>query len=440
MRSLKRLLIVANLYHLSSRMPGIAKYLQEFGWHPTVLSPPVTRYMGSSLQEPDFVKKLRIMETPYRGDVFWFWRMLFKRMGYDTNESITEQLKDNIRKTSRRALIDVMMRWYQAIVAYPDTERNWKRPALKKADDVLGQEKFHAILSSSQAPICHIIAASLKKKYRLPWVADFRDPWTQNHNYPFGFIRKSVETRLEIRTLSGSDAIIAATPAYASKQRGLHNKSTMVVTNGFDHEYLNIPPAKLTAKFVVTYTGQIYRGKQDPGKFLQALRNLISRGVIDAEDIEVRFFGPRYHWLRDAIIDLGLSDTVGQYGTVPRDEAWTRQRESHVLLLLNWEDPAEKGVYPLKLFEYLSACRPILATGGIRGDDLEEILADTGAGEYAVTVDDIELSILRSYKKFKCAGGVPYQGDFRAIQRYSYRGMAERVAELLDEIVVGSRK
>lgn len=295
-------------------------------------------------------------------------------------------------------------------------------------------EQFDVILSSSPFPTSHVIAAELKKRCGLPWVADFRDPWTQNHCYPYGALRKYFETKLELNTLSHADAMIAAAPAYAKKQQDFHKKHTFVIVNGFPPESLGGALVGLADRFTITYTGQIYIGKQDPEKLMGVIEKLISQGVIKPDTIEVRFYGTRQNWLDDLIAKYNLRGVVKQYGVVSRFESWQKQKESHVLLLLNWEDPKEKGVYPSKMFEYLAAGRPVLATGGNQGDDLEKILAETTAGFYAPTIKEIEASILSFYKEYYQSGTVSYSGDSREIQKYSYLEMAKNFAQVLDQV------
>ena len=88
----------------------------------------------------------------------------------------------------------------------------------------------------------------------------------------------------------------------------------------------------------------------------------------------------------------------------------------------------------MKLFEYLSACRPILASGGFAKDDIEKILIETKAGVYAPTVEEIETSLLSFYEEYKLTGRVCYNGDLKEINKYSYREMARKFADSLNRI------
>ncbi|MEM3640454.1 MAG: glycosyltransferase, partial [Candidatus Bathyarchaeia archaeon] len=326
-----------------------------------------------------------------------------------------------------------LYKYYREIIHYPDSEKGWKPFAVKAADKLLQNEKIDAIISSSSPVTAHIIARELKAKYKIPWIADFRDLWTQNHNYPYSRIRKYFERKLELKTLATADVLIAVSPFDTEKLKTLHKgKKVHTITNGFDPDKVNNGKTPLTAKFTITYTGQIYP-KQDPSKFLIALKNLISKKVLESKDIDVRFYGPESDLLTSKIAECALTGIVRQLGVVPREVSLEKQRESQVLLLLKWEDPRTRGVYTAKVFEYLAAMRPILAVGGTN-DVVTELLNETSAGVDAQTARDVEEAIKRFYQEYKLKGKVSYCGKIEKINKYSYREMAKRFAEILDLI------
>jgi len=142
----------------------------------------------------------------------------------------------------------------------------------------------------------------------------------------------------------------------------------------------------------IVYTGTIYEGKQDPTRLFAALRELFDEGLGES-DIEVEFYGDEQAWLQEEIERYELLNTVFQCGRVSRKAALQIQREADILLVLKWEDPQENGVYTGKVFEYLGARRPILATGG-HDDVVTELLLETGAGVCASTVQEIKEALV----------------------------------------------
>jgi len=334
-----------------------------------------------------------------------------------------------------RPILKFLYRYYREIAHYPDSERGWKPFAVKAGDELLKNEDIDAMISSSSPVTCHLIARELKNKHRIPWIADFRDLWTQNHNYPYSRLRKLFEKKLELRTLSTADALVTGSSPMTEKLKMLHEgKRIYTITNGFDPEKMSDGKTDLTSKFTITYTGQIYT-KQDPSKLLVALKDLISQGAIHSMDVEARFYGPESELLMKTIQKYGLSDIVKQYGIISRESSFEKQRESQLLLLLNWEDPREKGVYTGKIFEYLAAQRPILATGGFGSDVVETLLDETNSGIYCSTTEDIKNTLRELYSEYKFEGKITYDGNMEKINEYSYRETARKFAETLNNLV-----
>lgn len=283
----------------------------------------------------------------------------------------------------------------------------------------------------------HLIAKELKTKHEIPWIADLRDLWSQNHNYSLGPIRKAIDRRLELKTLSRADALTTTTEPWAEKLRILHERNKVyAVIHGFDPATVDKEPAKLTSKFTITYTGNIYVGKQDPSKLFFALQDLISSGHIDSNDVEVRFYGYKKLWLARETEKYGLSSVVKLHERVPRKVVFEKQKGSHLLLLLNWEDQQVKGWAPLKIFEYLAAQRPIIATGGFGNDVVDRLLDETKAGIYCKTVEDIKKILIKLYSQYKLEGKITYKGNMKKINKYSYREMARKFAKILNGVTL----
>ena len=418
---MKKVLIIANLVDASPRIPGLAKYLSEFGWEPIILT-------MTSPEKPN--TQFRVIQTPCY-DVIGSWK---KRFGLKPEEEIKKQFGITTHK-NKKSLIDHILFFLGGIIAYPDTQKGWHNYAVKAGSEVLKNGDIDAMISSSPQVTSHIIAKELKIKQKIPWVADFRDRWTQNKSYRYGPLRKLVEKRLELKTISVADALVTVSPLWAEDLRTLHKREVVyTITNGFDPDKMSKGQIDLTSKFTITYTGLIYTGKQDPSKLFAALRDLISDGTMDPKDIEVRFYGHERDWLPSEIRKYGLSAIVKYYGIVPREISFEKQRESQLSLILNWEDQRGRGWYPLKIFEYLAAQRPILAIGGSGDDVVKKLLDETKAGIYAPSVKDIKSTLKELYSEYKLTGKISYHGDIEKINKYSHREMARKFAEVLDQV------
>jgi len=420
---MKRVLIISYFYPLSrrggsARPEPLAKYLPEFGWQPIFITPPLRK-------KPNFA--VRVIETcdhmPKRREEIGIH--IEKRFNLPSHKSYNHI----------RPFLSFVYKFYHSIASYPDSEKGWKPFATEVGDELLQKENVDAMLSCTNPKISSIIARDLKARYKIPWVADFCDLWSQNHNYSYGRLRHFYDQRLELKTLLAADALVTVSEPWAEKLRTLHRRKTVyAITHGFDPEEVNSPPAKLTDKFTITYTGAIYRGKQDPSRLFAALRDLISNGAVNPEDIEVRFYGLDLDWLANEIEGYGLSAVARYYGTVPREIAFEKQRESQLLLLLNWDDYQEKGWHSLKIYAYLGARRPIITVGGSGDDVIKELLDETKAGVYCRTVEDLKNILSKAYLEYKHKGEVSYKGEIEQINKYSCREMARKFADILDSV------
>jgi hypothetical protein len=410
----------------SLRPLGLARYLPEFGWEAVILTAALP-----GRPDPQF----QVVETPRRDSAVLGWgRRLFKLDPEQALMAQTAQLKNKFGIKSERSPLDLLLAAVGEVTAYPDAQKGWRRFAVEAGKDILRQQAIKALITTSPPVTGHIIAKRLKDEFKIPWVADFRDLWTQNYYYPYSPLRRRVERKLEVRTLAAADALVTVSEPAADDLRSLHKqKRVYSIPNGFDPAELNNAPGNLTGKFTITYTGNVYPGKQSPEPLFAALHDLITRGSVDAGDIEVRFYGPEAGWIDKQAEHYGLTDIVKQLGMVPRETALNKQRESQILLLLKWNDPKQKGAYLAKIFEYLAARRPVLAVGGFP-DVVDQLLGETKAGVCGQTREDIMALLLRLYQEYKSAGAVSYSGDESEISKYSHREMAKKFASVLDVI------
>ena len=403
---------------------GLAKYLPEFGWEVIILT---ARLPGSP------ASGFRVIETPH-SDALGLPRKL---LGLDSEQNLMTQiaqLKRKLHIRSEKSVLDVILAAWGEVTAYPDTQKGWKAFAIRAGSDFLQRESADAMISTSSPVTSHIVARELNYRHGIPWVADFRDLWTQNHYYPYSPIRKAIERRLELNTLQRANALVTVSEPACRKLGMLHNgKPIYIIGNGFDPEEVNSPAVDLTDKFTITYTGNIYPGKQTAEPLFVALSDLIAKGIIDVNNVEVRFYGAEVGWVDKQADHYGLRDKVKQFGIVSREISLKKQRESQLLLLIKWNDSKERGAYSAKIFEYLSAKRPILAVGGYP-DVVDELLVETRAGNSGANPEDIKVILMEAYREYKETGGVQYRGEESRIKKYSHREMAHKFAKVMDVV------
>lgn len=421
---MKKVLLIAFSYKKNTigsvRLNGLAKYLPEYGWEPTILT--VKR-------EEDHNPHQRIIETEFQ-DLLEKWKKTFK---FKENQPIKSQLSEGkLRKKTNT--VDFFLKLWSDIFAYPDQEKNWYKPALKAGKKLLKNEHFDAIISSSKPVTSHLIANDLKKEFGVPFIADMRDLWTQNHFYSFSRVRKFFDARLEKKVLNNADAIITVSEPLKGKLAiNFPKKDIYVVTNGFDPDKtsLEVEPEN---KFGITFTGTIYPERNDTETLFKALNELVKEGKIDTDDFEINFYGKHMKdMIGDCVQEYNLGSVVNINSLIPRKKAIQKQCSSQLLLLFDWTECEEKGIYTGKIFEYLAAQRPILAVGPCK-DVVSQLLMETRAGVHLSTKDEIKDQIGNYYQEYKANGKIEYRGLAGEIEKYSQKGMAEKFANVLETI------
>jgi len=422
----KKVLIVAYAFppmaFIGSQRPhGLAKYLNQFGWEPIILT---IKSPGAAAED------FKVIGTDYTDRL----ALMKKTLRLDTGKGIHQQLGITItRNFNYPTWKSKTIKFLKELAVFPDEEIGWYRHAVKAAFELLDKEEIHAVISTSFPVTSHLIARRIKQKYGVPWVADLRDLWTQNHYYGKFKVISFFERRLELKTLSQADVLVTISNPLAETLKSLHlDKDIRCITNGYDPEDFDKKTANLTEKFTITYTGRLYNGKRDPSVLLKAIAGLIKENRIRKDLIEIRFFGGHEDWLINDIKEHGLQDIVKINGFVSREEAIEKQKESQLLLLLLWDDKEEKGVYTGKLFEYLGAKRPIVAIGGANSI-VRDLLENTNAGHFAENQEQSEAVIMHYYYEFIKQGAVEYRANEK-ISEYAYNEIAEKYSRLLNEV------
>jgi glycosyltransferase involved in cell wall biosynthesis len=271
-----------------------------------------------------------------------------------------------------------------------------------------------------------------------PWIADFRDLWTQDITTMRSRDLQFLQVPLEKRTLKHADMLITVSDPWGDRLRQRYpSKEIRTIPNGFDPDDFSSRP-ELTQNFTITYAGVLYQGQRDPTVLFEVLRELANEKIIDLSDVKVRFYSPIDAWLAPLVRRCGLEAVVDLHGIVPRREVLQRQMESQILLLLSFTHPKDTGLHTGKLFEYLGAARPIVAIGGNRGA-MTQVLEETRAGIHASSKAEVREWLVRAYADYKREGRVSYRGDAKAISRYSHLEMSRSFADALDHLTGASR-
>jgi glycosyltransferase involved in cell wall biosynthesis len=319
----------------------------------------------------------------------------------------------------------------------PDLELvGWVPFLLPRAFALARSERFDCVITSSPPQSVHLVGRSLQIR-GLPWLADLRDGWgfePSGERFPPG-LRHALDERLERAVLEHADAVTAVTPPIAEDLRLRVNPRAVTITNGYDPEELvTADGAAKTApvapeRFTLAYTGTLAYGGASPGPLLDALRRLRQRDPEAMARLELVFAGPTSSAEAAELHAPDLRDSVRVLGHLPRTDALGLQRAADALLLVI--DPRRPSIATGKLYEYLSARRPILVLG--EGSVAARIVAEAGAGLVA-PVDDSEAIADALLRLLHVGDGLPAPKR-DAVERFSYAQLAAQLAEQVERAI-----
>ena len=235
---------------------------------------------------------------------------------------------------------------------------------------------INAVISIGPTHSTHLLAYNFTKKTHIPWIADFKDPWTANcfAKFPSG-LHRAINYILEKKVLEKCSMALTVSESIGQDLTKINPRLHMeVLPNGFDPEdFSGLQDSRQRGiPLSVIHAGALY-GKRTPHPFLKALCYLRHKGITHQE-VKVTFLGAAEQATRKAVESFGLADFVNIQGHVPHNKAIDALNSHDIYLLLSGPG---KSTITGKIFEYLAFKRPILCIGGTSGD-LENLLLEIG--------------------------------------------------------------
>jgi glycosyltransferase involved in cell wall biosynthesis len=266
---------------------------------------------------------------------------------------------------------------YGQATNWPDPQIGWLPFALRDGARLLRTWRADLIYASVPPLTGALVASRLARRFRVPWIAEFRDLWVDHPYYDAPAWRRRLERLQERRTLQSAAGLVTVSDAWADVLRQRFDKPTATILNGFDPDDFPAepPPPGDPRQLTILYTGTLYPGRRDPGPVFAAAARLGEIG----RRIRFLFYGADPSTVQAMAREAGVEDRVDARPPVAYAEAVALQRAADILLLLRWNDPTERGVVPGKLFEYLAARRPIICLGYPEGA-VPEVIHERRAG------------------------------------------------------------
>ncbi|MEQ8820171.1 MAG: hypothetical protein RLY93_07975 [Sumerlaeia bacterium] len=416
------------------RVLSLARWLPEFGWFPAVLACRRTRGEGQDerpLQDP------AIGAVPVARTESWDpYRLLARREG-PIQDGTSAGASSPIRASSLQARAMGLLRRH---VFVPDDRIGWKRFAFAEGQRLLRSGRFRAIYSTNYPQTAHEVGRSLARSSGLPWLADFRDGWTQNPVFSrFGNpLVAATQHLLEQRTAEAATAIVTVSPPITRHLQSLRPPGLLpaeTIYNGFEPDLL--APAGVAreplhpGKMTLLYTGTFF-GPRRPDGLLRGLAEALRREPELRSAVVLRLRTVLDQPARDLLRELDLSEAVEVLPPVPFHDIVAEQRRADGCVLVLESGPGAEIMVSQKVFEYLAARRPIFAL--VPRGAAREVLEETGGAAIvdAEAEPDETGEALREFLG-RVRGGESVASEER-LARYDRRRQAKRMAEILDNL------
>ncbi len=428
---MKRVLVIAYYWPPSGgsgvqRWVKMCKYLSSLGWQPVVYTP----------ENPALTATDTTLAAEIPAEVEVIRRPIVEPGQFAKKATSAQVTPINSQKKSFKQRIAM---WIRGNCFIPDPRVMWVRPSIKYLLRYLKEHPVDAIISTGPPQSMHLIARGIARRTGLPWVADFRDPWTRMFYFKHLCLTPWAEkqhVKMELSVLDEATRVVAVSPLVQADFRQATGTPVELITNGFDES--DFPTDKIQdvdsaadRHFTLLHAG-LFAADGNPESLWQALGELVQSRKDFANDFRLVLCGKTDTAVIESVRAAGLGDNMTDMGYLDHTKVVKAMQDASILMLPLRREPEYRATLPGKLFEYLASRRPVIGIGQKDGA-MAAILSSSGAG---TTFEWEEKEGMRrwieeNYEKWQHGMLAPNKAD---ISQYTRRALAARYASLLDEI------
>ncbi|MBB1150514.1 glycosyl transferase family 1 [Myroides sp. NP-2] len=420
----KKKVLILCYYWPPAGGPGVqrwlkfVKYLPDFDIEPIVYVPDGANYplIDTKLEQevsPEVTILRKTIKEPYS---------LAKKLMGQRAQTMSSGMIPQVRNQTKW---DKLLLWIRGNMFIPDARVGWVKPSIDYLNTYLEQHpEIETIITTGPPHSIHLIGLGLKKKRKIKWVADFRDPWTTigyHKELKLSHKAKEKHLALEKEVLTTADQLIVTSKTTSKEFRTKTAKPIAIITNGYDVAHLGKIP--LDEKFTLAHIGS-FLSNRNPRVLWKAISELRRENKAFKAAFELKLIGKISDEILHTLAEFKLLECTDNRGYVDNEEALRQMRASQVLLLVEIDSDDTKAIIPGKLFEYMAAERPILAIGP-EESDFFEIVQQTNVGRNALysekdKISEILLQYFEQYQNNQLrvhAMGLQYFGRKRLTER-----------------------
>ena len=367
---MKRVLIISYYWPPTGgsgvqRWVKFAKYLPEEDWQPVIYTPenPEQLAVDASL-EAEVPSEAEVIRTRIT-EPYALYKKVLRRSGHSK-----EAVEVNPVNAQNKSFLQKAAMWVRGNFFRPDPRCLWIRPSVRYLKKYLEEHPVDMIVTTGPPQSMHMIGLRLAKETGLPWVADFRDPWTKIFYFKHLSMTPATERwhkKMEKAVLDEASAVVAVSPLVQQEFQAMTDTPVELITNGFDE--CDFPSEKDTEAyggpdkdFTITHTG-LFAADGNPTVLWDVLREKYQADDDFRKRLRINLIGKNDEQILKALKDRGLQEALTDMGYQPHSVAVEQQRKASILILPLRKEPEYKAVLPGKLFEYMASERPVLGIG-----------------------------------------------------------------------------
>ncbi len=426
-------------------MLSLVRHLPENGWYPVVLACKPVRGAGFD-PEPLLDERVRAAPVVRAGSMDPYRLMQILRPEQHLGGAATPSaaLGNKSGRTERR-----VMDFLRRHVFLPDDRRGWIPFAIARGVRLVRRHQVRVIYSSNYPQSAHVVAAGIRLLTGVPWLADFRDGWTQNPVFyrPGNLLIRFGQRVLERYVARHAEQIVTVSPPitrHLSHFRQSCSNPVITIFNGFDPEEFELASTMgetgepLNPGCLTILCAGSFFGRRRPDVFLAAVSRLLRARPVWRDRLRVRFrsvFSPRENRLVER---LNLKEVVEVLPPIPFHECLREQQRADACLLILERGPGSDIMVSQKIFEYLASGRPVFAD--VPEGAAAELLAMTGGA--SVGMDESPGAMARRLHRFlgQVANGTAPKSNKRRLNRFERAIQAREIAKLLDRIALEAKE
>lgn len=324
----------------------------------------------------------------------------------------------------------------------PDAHAGWMPTALVAARRMIARGGIDAAWSIVPPASLLPVGAYLRRR-GIAWVCDVEDPIVESPFYPGqNRLTRAALAIWERLFLPRCDRLTCTSDGLLGLMRDRFGLVGTFLPTGYDEEdFRDLPVPPADGRWTISHLGSLpaYR---DPAPLVEALRALVRRGDLRADDLRLRFVGFISGAARRLLDEAHRGDLAGAVEVEPYRPYQQFVREvagADVLLIIETRDDPYGGlILQLKIFAYLRAAAPILAISP--PNQMTRILEETGRGQSVWPPEpDRIASALLDLHRSRAPRPAVLPPPSPAVARYDVRRSAETLARVLDEAVEARR-